>query len=455
MISNRRDFIKKTISGAAGLVLSSSITGISAKSYRRILGANDRLNVAIVGLGRRLDAFYEPIARKESNVNLVYLCDVMQSQRERALRNFSKHIDYKPKLENDIRKIIDDPKVDVLINATPDHWHTPGSILGIKGGKHIYVEKPCSHNMYENNLLVEAAKKYGKVVQMGVQQRSSDHTIEIINEIHNGIIGDPYKAVAFFTSARGEVPNQQKVPVPLGLDWELFQGPAPRRKYTSETWDYNWHWYGWDFGTAEAGNNGTHEFDVARWALQVDYPLDVNVQAEKRYFLNDGWEMYDTMDVTFNFPKDKIIQWDGKSRNGYRTYGHERGTIIYGSEGTAFIDRNEYILYDRSGKVVKNRKSTSVEAGNVLGGGGDMTTAHVMNFFNGIRGKNKLTAPIEQGAITQALVHYANVAYRIGKGFEIDVKTGKMYDRDAMKLWSRDYEGGSLKFKNKFKQLLL
>lgn len=442
MNSNRRSFIKKVTTGAAGIAVGGSAMGISAKSYGKIIGANDRLNVAIAGLGRRLGAFYQPIAKKESNVNLLYLCDVMEKQRDRALTNFSKHIDYKPKLENDIRKVIDDPKVDALINATPDHWHAPGSVMAIKGGKHVYVEKPCSHNMFENNLLVNAAKKYNKVVQMGVQQRSSDHTIEIINEIHNGIIGNPYKAIAFYTSARGEVPNQQKASVPQGLDWELFQGPAPRREYTIETWDYNWHWYGWDYGTAEAGNNGTHEFDVARWALQVDYPLHVDVQAEKRHFLDDGWEMYDTMDVSFRFPGNKVIKWDGKSRNGYKAYGYDRGTIIFGSEGTVFVNRSEYILYDRSGKVVRSSKSASNEAGNALGGGGDMSTAHVMNFFDGIRGKSKLTAPIEQGAITQALVHYANVAYRIGHGFDIDDTTGKMYDREAMKLWGREYEQG-------------
>ena len=269
-MTTRRNFISKTILGSAAVAMSSSLMGMSASSYRRIIGANDRINVAIAGLGRRLGAYYEPIARKEANVNLLYLCDVMESQRTRALQNFSEHIDYKPKLENDIRKVIEDPKVDALINATPDHWHTPGSIMALNAGKNVYVEKPCSHNMNENELLVDAAKKYNKVVQMGNQQRSSGHTIEIIEKIHNGIIGKPYKAVAFYTNARGEVPVQKRAPVPQGLDWELWQGPAPRRDYTEETWNYNWHWYGWEYGTAEAGNNGTHELDVARWDLNVD-----------------------------------------------------------------------------------------------------------------------------------------------------------------------------------------
>ncbi len=452
MSVNRRDFIKKMGVGAAGIAVGApamsasakgtSTTSTSAKSYNRIIGANDRIRVSIAGLGRRLGAFIEPIAMKSANVELAYLCDVHEKQMERAMKRFSEHLNYNPKLEKDIRKVLEDKNVDVLINATPDHWHTPGSVMAMKAGKHVYVEKPCSHNMFENELLVAAAKKYNKVVQMGNQQRSSLHTIEMIKEIHNGIIGTPYKGVAFYTNTRVDVPLQKKAAVPAGLDWELFQGPAPRRDYTSETWDYNWHWYGWDYGTAEMGNNATHELDIARWALGVNFPTRIDVEAAKRHFVNDGWEMYDTMDATFHFTGDKIIKWDGKSRSGYDTYGGGRGTIIYGSEGSVFMDRNKSVLYDRVGKELKDNRSTSNEAGTALGGGGDMTTGHVINFFEAIRGKEKLTAPIDDASVSMAMVHYSNIAYRIGKGFDIDEVTGKMYDRDAMKLWSREYEAG-------------
>lgn len=441
-MTTRRNFIKNTVLSSTAIAVGSSVMGMPASSYRRIIGSNDRLNVAIAGLGRRLGAYYDPIAQKESNVNLMYLCDVMESQRLRAKENFSKIIDYTPKLENDIRKVIDDKKVDVLINATPDHWHAPGSIMALKAGKNVYVEKPCSHNMNENELLVEASKKFNKVVQMGNQQRSSPHTIEIIKEIHNGVIGNPYKAVAFYNNSRGEVPLQTKAAIPQGLDWELWQGPAVHREYTDNTWDYNWHWYGWNYGTAETGNNATHELDVARWALQVDFPEYAEVEADKRHFVNDGWEMYDTMEATFKFSDNKIIQWDGKSRNGYSTYGGGRGTLIYGSEGTVYVDREKYMLMDRSGKLVKEVNSNSNEAGTALGGGGSMSTMHVVNFFETIRGKEKLNAPIDDASISMAMVHYANVAYRIGKGFKINNKNGRMLDENAMKLWGREYEKG-------------
>jgi predicted dehydrogenase len=442
MENTRRDFIKKVALGTAGVSFGGLANGMSAKSYAKIVGANERLNVAIAGLGRRLDAYYEPIGKKDSNVELIYLCDVMQKQREAAVKKFAKHITYTPKLENDIRKVIADKNVDALINATPDHWHAPGTWMAVQGGKHVYVEKPCSHNPREGELLVEFQKKYKKVVQMGNQQRSSLESIDIINQIHNGVIGTPYKAVAFYAASRGEVPLPKKAPVPTGLDWELFQGPAPRKAYTHDTWDYNWHWYGWDYGTAESGNNATHELDVARWALKVDFPEYVAVEAAKRHFADDGWVMYDTMDATFRFPGNKIIKWDGKSRNAHKTYGSDRGTIIYGTNGSVYVDRNGYQLFSREGKVIKDSKSKGAEAGTALGGGGDMSTRHVVNFFEAIRGKEKQASPIDEGAKSVLLCHLANIAYRTNKTLDVDSKNGHIRDRDAMKLWSREYEKG-------------
>ncbi len=442
MSTNRRDFLKKTVAGATGVTIGGSALAASAKSYSRIIGANDKLSIALMGLGRRYGAYVEPIGLKENNVELTYLCDVMQSQREKAAANFSKVIKNKPILENDVRKILEDQKVDAIFVAAPDHWHTPGACMAMQAGKHVYVEKPCSHDPWENEIIVKFQKKYNKVVQMGNQQRSSPESIEIVGEIHNGAIGIPYKAVAFYINSRGEVPLPKKQAPPAGLDWDLFQGPAPRKDYEHDTWDYNWHWYGWDYGTAEMGNNATHEIDVARWALQVDLPTKVDVFAGKYQYLNDGWTMYDTMEALYHFPGDKTIKWEGQSRNGYNTYGAGRGTIIYGSEGSVFVDRGGYRLYDLKGKLIKEKQGDGDEAGTALGGGGGMTTRHVGNFFNTIRGKEQLKAPIADASISQMLTHYANISSRIGKSIEVDEKTGVIYDRDAMKLWKRTYESG-------------
>ena len=190
------------------------------------------------------------------------------------------------------------------------------------------------------------------------------------------------------------------------------------------------------------GNNATHELDIARWALQVDFPEHVAVEAAKRHFEDDGWEMYDTMDAEFKFHDNKVIKWDGKSRSGHSTYGSGRGTIIYGSDGSVYVDRGGFKRYDRSGKLVEDSKSATTEAGNALGGGGDMSTRHVENFFNTIRGTETLNSPIEMGVMSQKLTHYANIAYRVDKGFDVDSNTGRIFDRDAMKLWGREYEQG-------------
>ena len=446
---NRRNFMKKTALGSIGLASVPSMA-MPAKSYRNIIGANDRLNVAIAGLGRRLGAFYEPIALKESNVRLLYLCDAKLDQLDKAATQFAEHITYKPKLQQDIFKVLDDKEVDVLINAMPDHWHTPGTIMAMKSGKHVYVEKPSSCTMEENELLVEATEHYGKVVQMGNQQRSSGHTQEVIKKIHDGIIGEAYKAVAFYSNRRGNVPLQQKAAIPEGLDWNLWQGPAVHREYTSETWNYNWHWYGWNYGTAELGNNATHELDVARWALNVDYPQMVEVESAKRHFVDDGWEMYDTMLARFIFENKKQIEGDGKSRNGFNPYGSGRGVIIYGREGSVFVNRGVHRIYDRRGELIEESKGTSNEAGVALGGGGNMSTTHVMNFFDTIRGKASANAPIDDANISMAMVHYANVSSRIGQNFEIDSKKGTMFNRDAMLHWGKPYEDS---WKNKFMEL--
>jgi len=441
--NSRRDFIKKTAIGAVGVTIAStSVNAMSAKSYSKIIGANDRLHVALQGLGRRYSGYIPAIADKKNNIELSYLCDVMKSQRDNAAIAVASKIKNKPKLENDIRNILNDKKIDAIFMATPDHWHAPGACMAMQAGKHVYLEKPCSHNPREGELLVDYQKRYNKVVQMGNQQRSSLQSQEIIKEIHNGIIGDVYNAVAFYTSKRGRVPNQVSAPPPEGLDWDLFQGPSPRRAYTDNTWDYNWHWYGWDFGTAEMGNNATHELDIARWALDVTHPEHVEVKSGKFHFKDDGWEMYDTMEATFRFAGNRTIQWDGRSRNGYDKYGGGRGTIIYGSNGSVFIDRGGYKLYDLKGELIKENMSDGTEAGNALGGGGDLTTRHTINFFDAIRGKAELTSPIDQGATSQLLTHYANIASRIENSFEVDEVTGRIYNREAMKLWSRTYEPG-------------
>ena len=433
---SRRKFIKKTAAGTLGLSFA-----MSASSYGNIIGANDRINVCFMGLGRRVGAYY-PSLDKSFNSRLLYLCDPKQSQVDKALGKLKSEIDYTPKQEPDIRKVLEDKQLDAVFVAPPDHWHAPATVMALDAGKHVYVEKPCAHNPREAEIMVARQQSTGKMVQMGNQQRSSGHTIKIIKDIHAGRIGTLYKAVAFYSNGRGEVPLQTKQAPPSDLNWDLFQGPAPRREYTDDTWNYNWHWYGWDYGTAETGNNAVHELDIGRWALQIDYPKDVMVRASKNHFLDDGWEMYDTMYASFLFDDDKEIVWDGKSRNSLNTYGAGRGTIIYGTEGSVWVDRSYYELFDRAGNSIEKSEETN-EGGTGLGGGGSTSTQHVNNFFEAIRGKESLNAPIKDGAISNHMALLANISYRTGQSLTIDSSNGKILNNpDAMKLWGRAYEPG-------------
>lgn len=439
--NSRREFIKTTALGTAALTIGGM--AMSAKSYARIAGANERLNVAIIGLGRRRGAYIEPIIAKENNVNLLYLCDVMESQMAGAAKMFSKVLDYKPTLEGDFFKVIADKNLDAIFNATPDHWHAPGTWLANEAGKHVYLEKPCTHNPYEGEMLIKAEKKFGKVVQIGNQQRSAPESIEIIKQIHEGIIGEVYMAKAFYSNSRGRVINPTIAPAPAGLNWNMWQGPAPRKEYMHNTWDYNWHWYGWDYGTAETGNNALHELDIARWALQVKHPERVIVDAEKYHFKDDGWVMYDTMDAIFKYPGGKTIKWDCKSRNNHSTYGAGRGTIIYGTEGSVWVDRGGYKLYNRDGKFVRENLLTNPVDGTALGGGGDSTTLHAKNFFETIRGKETLNSPIIEGVTSTLMCHLSNIAYRTGEVLECNPENGRITNsKKAMKLWQREYEKG-------------
>lgn len=432
----RRNFIKASALASVGVSL-----GMSAKSYARIIGANEKTNVAILGCYRRFGALANPLSAM-SDVNIAYVSDVDSRRQAKGMDAIQEKAGYSAKGEKDIRKILDDKEVDAVFLAIPDHWHAPATWMALDAGKNVYVEKPASHNPNESELLIKLQKLYGKVVQMGNQQRSSPETVEIIKEIHDGVIGKAYNAVAFYSNSRGRVKDASIVAPPDYLDWDLFQGPAPRQKFIDIVGDYNWHWY-WQWGTGETGNNATHELDVARWALEVKYPIRAQVDAAKEHFIDDPWTMYDTMYATYEFEDGKTINWDGKSRNGYNTYGTGRGTIIYGSEGTVYVDREGYKLYDRDGKLMREKQGGK-EGGIALGGGGNMTAAHVHNFLQAIRGKEKQNSNIEDGAISTNLCHYANISYKMGNAsLDIDPMTGRFKDSNVMqKHWGREYEKG-------------
>ncbi|GHU58797.1 dehydrogenase [Bacteroidia bacterium] len=442
-MKTRRDFIKTMGLASAGLLMGGA-NSMSAKSYSRIMGANDRISVALFGCNRRYSAISKALTTCK-NVDVSYVCDVDSRRQSKAVSDITKLFNVAPKAQKDLRKILEDKSVDAVFNMTPDHWHAAAAWLSLEAGKHVYTEKPICHNPAEGDALLRYQARFPKqFVQVGTQQRSSVESKEIIAQIHAGELGEVYEAETFYVNNRERVPNPKQVPVPDFLDWELWQGPAPRAAFMDIWEDYMWHWY-WQYGTAESGNNALHELDIARWALQTQYPKEVASFAYKNNFKDDGWTMYDTMDVIFTFPGDKLIKWNCQCRNGYFTYGRDRGTIVYGTKGTVMIDRNGYEVYDLTGKKVRESKASIKNHGTALGGSGDgLDALHPQNFLAAIRGEEKLNSSLEQGVTSTLLCHLANFSYKEGnRALPIDPSTGHLTDPALQKKhWGREYEKG-------------
>ena len=431
----RREFLDALAVSAAGLTV-----GTSAKSYGRILGANDRLNFAVIGLNGRGYAHLASLKANKSAARISHVCDVDSG----ILRKFAdatrEEMGEAPVVEKDFRHILEQKEVDAITIATPDHWHTPMAIAGLQAGKHIYLEKPCSHNPAEGDLLVRAQQKYAKLVQMGTQQRSSDYTIEVIEKIHNGLIGRPYFAKAWYSNVRKSIGTGKEAPVPAQLDWDLWQGPAPRRPYRDNVHPYHWHWFR-IYGTGETLNNGTHEVDVCRWALGVDYPKRIT-SSGGRYQFKDDWQFYDTLVTSFEY-EDKLISWEGKSCQGMEFYGRDRGSTIMGTTGTVLIDRDGYEIYDLHGKKTSEFKVGSKTSSADTVGRDSMTDAHFANFIAGIRTGEKLNAPVSIGNVAVTMLQLSNIAWEVNRELHLDEKDGHIQgDADAMKLWGREYEKG-------------
>jgi len=432
---NRREFLDVLAVGAAGLAIRSS-----ARSYGQILGANSRLNFAVIGLNSRGYAHLSSLKANKQSACISHVCDVDSKILEKFAAATQREMGSAPATEKDFRKILAQKDVDAISIASPDHWHTPMAIAGLQAGKHVYVEKPCSHNPAEGALLVEAQKKYSKVVQMGTQQRSSAHTIEIVDKIHGGLIGRAYYAKAWYSNTRKSIGYGKPAPVPAQLDWELWQGPAPRRPYTDNVQPYNWHWFR-TYGTGEALNNGTHEVDVCRWALDVDYPQRVT-STGGRYQFKDDWQFYDTLVTSFDYP-DKMISWEGKSCSGMKFYNRDRGAVIMGTTGTVLVDRDGYEIYDLNGKKSSEFKTGKATESSDLIGRDSMTDAHFANFIAAIRSGEKLNAPIAVGNVSVTMLQLSNIAWEVNRELQIDTQDGKIQgDAPAMKMWGREYEKG-------------
>lgn len=414
----RRQFLGAA--AAAGLTV-----GLAGRTAR---GANETIIVGVVGTGGRGTTHASTFA-SIPGVKVGYVCDVDEKRAGNAGDVVKKATGEAPQAVGDFRRILDDKSVDAIVVATCNHWHAPAAILGCAAGKHVYVEKPCSHNAHEGELLVAAARKYNRVVQMGNQRRSWPKIIEAIELVRGGGIGRAYFAQGSYHNNRPSIGVGKEAPVPEGLDFELWQGPAPRRPYRDNILHYNWHWF-WHWGNGELGNNGIHTIDVCRWGLGVDYPTRVT-SSGGRYRFRDDQETPDTHIVSFEFEDRKAISWEGLSCNTFKPGGSGSEVVFHGEEGALAISAGGYSIFDTKGKVVKT----------VKGPGGD--SDHVTNFLEAIRGNAKPNSEIEEGHKSTLLCHLGNIAHRTGRTILCDTKDGKIVgDADAMKQWSREYAPG-------------
>jgi predicted dehydrogenase len=416
---NRRVFLGGiAATGAASMLMS-----------RRAFSAapNDKVVVGVMGLSRGR-ALADQFA-KEDNVEVKYVCDVDKERAASGAKLVEGAVGRTPEPITDFRRILDDKAIDALICAAPNHWHAPATILACSADKHVYVEKPCCHNPHEGELMVEAARQSNRAVQMGSQRRSGPGTREAISRLHEGVVGRIYMVKAWYNSARGSIGKGKLAEVPANLDFDLWQGPAPRKPYMDNVVPYNWHWF-WHWGNGELGNNGVHTLDLCRWGLNVDYPIRVT-SSGGRYCFDDDQQTPDTHVVSYEFPAKQMICWEGLS-----CHQHERGFItFFGYKGALDLQSNgSYTILDDKDKAVEQKQSTSL---------GDRE--HIVNFLEAIRGNKPLSlnAEIAEGYKSTLLCHLGNMAHRTGRTLRCDATNGKVLDdADAMALWQREYEPG-------------
>jgi predicted dehydrogenase len=442
MENTRRDFIKKTVLSTAAFSVGGVLPGFTARSYRNISGANERINAGVMGVNSRGYALSDNFAR-QPNCRVISISDVDTRATEKCVAAVEKISGTAPRSYGDFRKALEDKDLDVMVIAAPDHWHAPAALMALKAGKHVYLEKPCSHNPREGEMLMEAARFYGKQLQMGNQRRSWPNVVKAIEELKSGVIGKPYLGKGWYTNKRTSIGTGKEVPVPEWLNWDLWQGPAPRKPYKDNIVHYNWHWF-WHWGTGEALNNGTHMIDLLRWGMGVNYPVRVSSNGG-RYHFQDDWETPDTQVINIDFAEGCTMTWEGRSCNPRTVEGNSVGVMFYGQKGSLLIGSgNGYTLYDPDGKVVKKvEEEETIDPRNTSSPAQQLDALHIQNLFDAILKGSELHSGIESGHKSVLLVQLGNIAQRVQRTLNINPENGHILrDREAAKLWSRTYEKG-------------
>ncbi len=449
MKSNRRTFIKKAALGTAGISMGAT-AAFSASSYRRILGANDRIHMCVIGTRGQGFGHLRRWAgmAKDENVYVKTICDVDENLWAQRVEAVEKVQGMKPGTEVDMRRVFDDDEIDAVSIATPNHWHALATIWGVQAGKDVYVEKPCSHNVFEGRKMVEAARKYNQIVQVGFQNRSIENVRKAMAFLHSGGIGDVYMAKGLCYKPRdsfGIAPDSEP---PQGLHYDLWVGPAPMRPYNEKRLHYNWHWH-WDTGNGDIGNQGPHQYDIARWGLgKNEHPMKVSSTGGYFKFGPDecSQETANTQTATYEYEDGKILQFEvrGLYTGGEAPLDVKIGNLFYGTEGWMEVRGSTWKTYmGRDNEPGPSSETAGEGVDEVVGylaapGGG----GHYQNFITAVRSRKQedLTCDIEEGYLSTVLPLLGNISYRLGRNLTFKGSKEKFKnDPEADAMLTREY----------------
>jgi predicted dehydrogenase len=410
---DRRDFLHS----AAALPALAAAGAAARPSEKIILGV-----LGVNGRGRGLLASFSAFP----DVEIAYVCDPDENVVPRALKSLHRDHRRVPRVVKDLRRVFDDPAVNAVVIATPDHWHALATVWACQAGKDVYVEKPISHNLIEGRRMIDFARKHERVVQVGTQRRSAPHCISAAEFVRSGKLGKVPFARAWIAGNRSSIGRRADAPVPAGVEYDLWLGPAPRRDFNPNRFHYNWHW-NWDYGTGELGNNGIHGLDLARWCLGLDAPARITSSGGK-FFYNDDQQTPDTQVATFTFANTEVI-WEHRiwSRTGLA--GESFGVMLYGERGTLVFDRNGWHVEDGVGDAARAADKAQ-----------EAERPHLRNFLDRVRDRRRPNADIEDGHRSTRLCHLGNVAIRVGRALRFEVGTETIAgDAEANRLLGREY----------------
>jgi len=444
MESTRRDFIKKMAMAGAAL----SIHTLSGKSAMRGKASADsgveKLKVGIIGVNSRGRAIAGTMATMDT-IDIVCLCDCDRKALENCQDWVEKAGKPRPAGEQDIRQMVKRNDLEAIVVATPDHWHATAAIMALNAGKHVYLEKPTSYCPEENEMLLKAERKYGKVVQVGMQRRSYPALQQAMQELRNGVIGEVLYGKSWYATDRKSIGKGKVVPVPENLNWDFWQGPAPRGpQFKDNLIHYNWHWH-WHWGTGEALNNGTHFVDLVRWGMRLDeYPSLVTSVGGRYRFRDDDWETPDTQLITFQFGDKASFSWEGRSCDPSKVNGASSGVTFFGENGKtlSISGGNDYVIRDGRDNIIKQVDSAmSFKEGDRFNPSANLDIIHFQNWVDAIRTGVAVNDPLKEACMSTQYVQYGNIAQRLGKSLSIDPKTGKILScSEAKQYWARKYE---------------